>query len=179
MVLGQSHRREAEVDIFAETLDVHRQGLVASREVSVKGEYRRLERIPGNWNEIVGVPPRLKHMMIGQDVPGGIYQETSAENVGAHGTAISFGSNHGVATAIDQRVAISVKPGEPELRAALLFVKANHRVDEAHAVGIIPHNLLRDAGLAFKLSDPRIGFFQAAVETDTRDAGRGENQFLH
>src|SRR5580704_11987771 len=162
MVLRQSHRSEAEVDIFAETLNAYRQGLIASREVSVKGKYRRLERIPGNWNEIVVVPPRLKHMMIGQDVPGGIHQETGAENVGTYGAAISFGSNHGVSTAIDQRVAIGVKPGEPELRAALLFVEANYRVDEAHAVGIIAHDLLCDTGLAFKLSDPRIGFFQAA-----------------
>jgi len=92
-------------------------------------------------------------MMVGQDVSSGINEEASAKNVGVDGPSVAFRGNEGISTFIHLWIAICINPGKPELRPAFLIVKAKLCIDETHAVGVIPDDLLRDTRLAFESPD--------------------------
>src|SRR5437899_2746068 len=101
----------------------------------MKREDRRFESIPRNGNRLSIVPPRLKDMMIGKDVSGGIDEKASAKSLDMYGPAFAFRCNDGISTLIDQRIAVGVSTSKLELRSGLLIVEPKNRVDEAHAVG--------------------------------------------
>ena len=71
-----------------------------------------------------------------------------------YGLAVAFRGNDRISVFIEQRIAILVSPSKLELRPALLVIKAKNSVDKAHAVRIIPDDLLRDARLCFESSNP-------------------------
>ena len=124
MVPGQSYRRQTKINVFAKPSTRTGRASSLPGKIGAKRQDRRLESIAGNRNQFSVVPPRFKHMVVGEDVTGGINQEASAKNVGVYGPAVPFCGDEGISIFIDHRIAIRVKPGKPELGTALLLVKS-------------------------------------------------------
>src|SRR6266850_4986123 len=106
-----------------------------------------------NGESIRVVPPRLEHMMIRKYVSRRIDQKTGAEDVQVYGSSVAFGGHDRIATLVEQRTASCIDSGKLQLRSRLFVVKAKHHVDQAHAIGVVLHDLLCDARLGFQLAD--------------------------
>ena len=72
MILGQIYRRETKVEVFTQTFYMYGQRRTAAREVRAKGQYRRFKSITRNGHRVSIVPPRLKDMMVCENVSSGI-----------------------------------------------------------------------------------------------------------
>src|SRR5882757_4344374 len=80
------------------------------------------------------VPPRLEHMVIGEDVPRGIDQKATAEHMELHRPAAAFGGDDDISLAVDDRPAIRVNTCKFQPRATTPFVKPHNGVDETDTV---------------------------------------------
>ena len=73
-------------------------------------------------------------MVISKDVTAGVDQKATSKYVQLNGPGAAFSGDNGISPVIGERIAIRVNTGKPELRATLLLVKTQNRVDQTNAV---------------------------------------------
>lgn len=84
-------------------------------------------------------------MVIGQNVASGVDKKAASKHVQMHRPAVALGRDDRVLALVHKWITLFVGAREFELRASLPIVKAQNRVDQANAVGIIVNDLLCDA----------------------------------
>src|SRR5439155_10582816 len=119
----------------------------------------------GQGPEILVVPPRLDHVMVGEDTAACGHKKPRPQRMHQEFWPSPFEREYGITLVVQRRSAVRSEPGIMQVPRGGLLLKTHCQMNQANARGIGANDLLSQESFRVGLAHARSGLLEPAAQT--------------